>query len=304
VSFDSVGHRVGSVAFAVSFVLVLAAAVSIAAEGAPPAFDYDRATPLDVREGKATRPPGEVLVRDLTYLRLSGGRNGATLVSPRTPPRGLRPALLFVHWYGPESPTSNRGQFLEEAIGLARSGAVSLLVDTMWSDPKWFPSRTPADDLPNSIAQVKELRRALDVLTARPGVDPKRVAYVGHDFGAMYGALLGGSDGRPAVYVLMAGTKSFSDWFLLGRKLQGEAREAVVRELSVLDPARHVGAVAPAPVLFQFARKDHFVPEADAQAFFAGAREPKELRWYDAGHGLNDEAAHDRVAWLKAKLGL
>ena len=76
----------------------------------------------------------------------------------------------------------------------------------------------------------------------------------------MYGAVLASCDRRVAAYVLMAGTKSFSDWFLLGSKLEGDARAAVVRELAVLDPSRHAGAIAPAPVLFQFARKDEIRP--------------------------------------------
>ena len=83
------------------------------------------------------------------------------------------------------------------------------------------------------------------MLLSEPGVDRKRVAYVGHDFGAMYGALLAGVDRRPAAYVMIAGTKSFSDWYLLGRKLEGAARQAVVDELAPLDPTRHIGKAAP-----------------------------------------------------------
>jgi fermentation-respiration switch protein FrsA (DUF1100 family) len=227
-----------------------------------------------------------------------------TLVSPRIAATEPRPAVLFVHWYGSPPPQSDRRQFLEEALDLAQFGVTSLLIDTPWSDPKWFATRNPAEDMPFSVAQIKELRRALDVLTARDGVDPRRVAFVGHDFGAMYGAVLASCDRRIAAYVLMAGTKSFSDWFLLGSKLEGDARAAVVRELAVLDPSRHAGAIAPSPVLFQFARKDEYVPEAGAEAFFAGARDPKERRWYDCDHALNGEAAADRMVWLKTKLGL
>ncbi len=91
----------------------------------------------------------------------------------------------------------------------------------------------------------------------------------------MYGSLLGGADRRVSAYVLIAGTKSFSDWYLLGRKLEGDARAAVVRELAPLDPAARVGDLAPSPVLFQFGTQDHFVPAASADAFFAGATEPE-----------------------------
>ena len=47
---------------------------------------------------------------------------------------------------------------------------------------------------------------------AHPQIDEARLAYVAHDFGAMYGAVLAGVDPRPQWYVLMAGTPVFSDW--------------------------------------------------------------------------------------------
>lgn len=276
-------------------------ALTIGDSSSPPRYDYDTKAPLDVQMG-ATATRQAAVLRELTYSKLAGGRTGATLVTPKA--TGRHAAVLFVHWYDSDATNSNRTQFLDEAVDLAQSGAVSLLIDTMWSDTKWFGTRNPADDVSNSVAQVKELRRALDVLTSRPEVNAKRIAYVGHDFGAMYGSLLGGSDRRVSAYVLIAGTKSFSDWYLLGRKVEGEARAAVIRELAPLDPADRVAELAPSPVLFQFGTQDHFVPAASADAFFAGAREPKEMRRYDCGHEMNAAATSDRKAWVKAKLGL
>ena len=44
--------------------------------------------------------------------------------------------------------------------------------------------------------------------------------------------------------------------------------------------------------------------EGESQRFFEAASEPKEIRWYDAGHFLNDQAHQDRIAWLGERLGL
>jgi len=44
--------------------------------------------------------------------------------------------------------------------------------------------------------------------------------------------------------------------------------------------------------------------EGDAQQFFEAASEPREIRWYDAGHFLNDQARQDRMAWLGERLEL
>ena len=174
----------------------------------------------------------------------------------------------------------------------------------MWSDPAWFRSRDSAQDYDHSVEQVRALRRALDVLLARPDVDKTRVAYVGHDFGAMYGAVLAGVDPRVnAALALQAGTTSFADWFLLSAKLAGAERERFVKKLEPLDPVHYVGQ-ARAPVYFQFANEDVYVPKASADAFFAAAAEPKEIHWYEAGHGLSEQAVRDRQDWLAARLGL
>ena len=40
-------------------------------------------------------------------------------------------AVLYVHWYEPESPDSNRRQFVSEAREMAKRGATCLLIETM-----------------------------------------------------------------------------------------------------------------------------------------------------------------------------
>jgi dienelactone hydrolase len=267
-----------------------------AAALSPNAFEYGR-RPLDVHTDSLERRGG-IEVRDITFANTAGGRTAAYLVKPA---KGRGPGILFVHWYEPHAKDSNRTQFLGQAVELACGGATALLIETMWSEPKWFSTRDRKKDFEESIRQVRELRRALDVLTAQD-VDRTRIAYAGHDFGAMYGAVLAGIDRRVKVWALQAGTSSFSLWYLLGTNLQGPERQAVVDRLAPLDPVRYIGRAAPSPVLFQFGRKDPYVPEKRAREFFDAARQPKSILWYDAGHELNDSAIRDRQAWLKKVL--
>ena len=234
----------------------------------------------------ARTPFGEQRVAEL--FRPEGGDNLA--------------AILFVHWYEPESPNSNRHQFEHDAKQLAKQGAVCLLVETLWSDIDFFLKRTQADDARNSIQEAVNLRRALDFLLQQNGVDKNRVAVVGHDFGGMYGVLMGSVDQRPTHYVIMAATPRFSDWYLYFPKLEGAARAEFISQMSELDPITHVANLAPAPILFQFSTNDFHVLRERAQEFFNAAREPKELKWYDAGHGLNDNATQERQAWLLQQL--
>lgn len=265
----------------------------------PPLFEYDRAALPDIRE-IYTEPKDGVVYHDFTFDTPFGYRRAASFVRPDS--AGPTAGVLYVHWYEPWSPTSNRRQFLDEARLLAQRGVTSLLVETMWSDDDWFYKRTQQDDRQASIQQVIELRLALDLLLAQPGVDPRRIAYVGHDFGAMYGVLMGSVDPRPACYVLMAGAPRFPDWYLYYPDLQGEARQAYIESMQAFDPANHVARLSPAPVLFQFGADDFHVPRERAQAFYDSAAEPKTLAWYEAGHGLNEQAKEDRLAWLSKQL--
>src|SRR6266498_2203537 len=161
-------------------------------------------------------------------------------------------AILYSHWYEPQSPDSDRSQFVEEAKQMARCGATCLLIETLWSDPDFFLKRTQAEDIQNSVEEVVNTRRAIDMLLSQPNIDAKRFAFVGHDFGGMYGVLAGSLDQRPTHYVIMAATPRFPDWYLYAPKMEGEAREAFISQFSALDPITHIPNLSPAPVLFQF----------------------------------------------------
>jgi dienelactone hydrolase len=221
-------------------------------------------------------------------------------------PEGEAPlaAILYVHWYEPESIDSHRTQFEEEAREMARLGAVCISIETLWSDRDFFLKRTQAEDMQNSMEEVVNLRRAMDLLLSQPKVDARRFAYVGHDFGGMYGVLAGSLDGRPTHYVLMASTPRFPDWYLYLPSLEGEARQAFIRQMAEIDPITHVPNLSPASILFQFATDDFHVPKERAEEFFAMAKAPKEMKWYEARHGLNEAATQERKAWLREKLKL
>jgi cephalosporin-C deacetylase-like acetyl esterase len=55
-----------------------------------------------------------------------------------------------------------------------------------------FPTSTcqKCPPLDMEIQAVVDLRRGIDLLLARSDVDPKRLAYVGHSYGAQWGSIL------------------------------------------------------------------------------------------------------------------
>ncbi|MEP6894211.1 MAG: hypothetical protein ABI986_01260, partial [Chloroflexota bacterium] len=80
--------------------------------------------------------------------------------------------------------------------------------------------------------------------------------------------------------------------------------ETFIQSMTEIDPITHAPSLAPASVLYQFAMDDRHVPKERAEEFFASTNEPNILKWYEAGHGLNESATSDRKAWLREKLGL
>jgi cephalosporin-C deacetylase-like acetyl esterase len=250
----------------------------------------------------STRELDDASIRTLIFTSPGGVRRCAQLIKPTT--SGPYPAILYVHWYEPESPDSNRTQFYDEALEMAGYGAASLLVETLWSDRDFFLKRTQAEDEDNSLQQVVELRTAMDILLAEEDIDPRRFAYVGHDFGAMYGVAVGSIDPRPTHYVLMAGTPRFHEWYLYYPLLEGDERDKYIERMAQYDPINRVANLAPARLFFQFATDDFHVPVDRAEEFFAAANEPKRLEWYDSDHGLNEAARRDRVAWLREQFKL
>jgi dienelactone hydrolase len=263
-------------------------------------FRYDSSQRLNISEN-SSEVHGTIVVHDISFDDVAGQRMNAYLVVPQG--KGPFAAVLYVHWLG-DPETSNRTQFLKEAEDLAQHGAVALLVDMPWSVSGWFTNRKLADDYEFSVRQVQNLRRSVDVLLQRPDVDRKRVAYVGHDFGATYGAILIGVDARIRYAVLIAATPILSDWFLLGAKIQGDERQAYIQKMAPLDPTNFIGKVKSVPVLLQFATTDKFISRDKAELFVRSASEPKEFHWYEAGHEMNAQAATERAAWLEMQLKL
>jgi hypothetical protein len=256
-------------------------------------FSYDQSAPLNLVEKKTTSQKG-VEVVDIVF-DAADRKVSAFLVRPQGKPTA---AVLWAHWYGEEA-NPNRKEFLVDALELARDGVVSLLPQGFFP---WTESVSEDADVDRQLTvdQVVHLRRGLDVLQEQAGDVP--VGFVGHDYGAMFGALLV-VDKRPQTYVLMAPDATFSNWFLK-YFVRGASKTELDRAFAPLEPVNNVGDAAPASVFFQFAKSDRYVPGYVADKLMEAASEPKKAESYDAGHELDDAARKDRLAWLREELGL
>ena len=272
-------------------------------------LDYDESAPLNLHEIGVEERDGAI-VRDVTFDS-PGAVVAAYIVEPAavdaTPAAAPdRAGIVFFHWLETGSPTSNRTEFLPDAVTLAQEGVVSVLVQ---GDFPWLkdPANLEADQAA-VVTEALKVRRGIDLLLARGDVDPARIAVVGHDYGAMYAILLAGVDPRPKAFVLMAATPHHADWnvpfWLAPGGLDEAGQAAYMAGMAPLDPISAVADAAPAALLFQFAREDVYIPESTALEFYTAASEPKRLELFDAEHPLNDEATASRMVWLRGQLGL
>lgn len=278
-------------------------------------YDYDAKALLDVREVGRDHRDGAIVI-DFTYAGARGGRVPAYLVLPQSG-GGPFAAILYGHWMMPGSPLRNRREFLEEALVMARAGAVSLLIDAPYNRPGFAREtdemREAVQSSEFSRQQVIDFRRGLDLLLARGGVDPKRVAYVGHSFDAHVGAILAGVEKRIGSFVLMAGLYADEefvfdpenkDMVALRARVGDEAVRAYFRDYAWDDPVHFIGRSSPAHVFLQYGRLDKPITEKMARRSFELFGEPRKIGFYDAGHALDAAARRERVEWLARRLSL
>jgi cephalosporin-C deacetylase-like acetyl esterase len=274
-------------------------------------FDYDAHAPLDIKEVSVQDRAG-VKVHDITYASPKGGVVPAYLVVPHE--KGKFAAILWGHWMMPNSPTANRSEFLDEAVALASAGVVSLLIDAPMVRPGFSPDADPLGPQAAEVTrqEVLDLRRALDLLLARPDVDPKRIAYVGHSFGASCGAILDAVDKRPAAFVFMGNPVAVSDMLTsdlpmiveFRKKVGDEKIKAFLDKYGWTDPGEYAVYLGPSPALFQYATHDEFMTVPMEQKYFDMSKGPKEINFYDSNHALNAQARNDRYEFLRKYLAL
>jgi len=262
-------------------------------------YRYDRAAPLNIERKELASRAGYRLY-SISYALPKGGHMPGLLVIPSRP--GRKPAIVWMH-------SGGAIRFLGNAVLMARAGAVSLLV----GEAEGLPGGTAELARDQLIEDVIGLLRAADLLQTQSDVDPSRLALVGHSSGAMMGAVAVSIDDRFRSAVFEVGLLGMSihiatspgPWAAGVRKELGDQLPRFLKVISVVDASNYIGHAPAIPKLFQSALQDPGVPVKDAEDFFKAATEPKELKWYDSSHDIDDIAAlADRARFLAKTLHL
>jgi cephalosporin-C deacetylase-like acetyl esterase len=272
-------------------------------------FDYDSHQPLDIHD-KSVKDFNCGVIHDITYVSPSGGLVSAYLIVPKG--NGPFAAIVFGHWGN-----GTRGEFIPEANTYACAGVVSLLPDYRWERPRpWYSGvddfAHPDSDRKARINTVIEVRRAIDLLLTRTDVDPKRIGYVGHSFGAQWGAILAAVEPRIKVAVLMAGAAEEADLLLRSDKPQiADLRASLPKGqletyLKTLEDINAINYVRYSQIalLLQFANFEQYFDRSSMDRYAAAVAGPKAVLFYDSAHDLNDpQAFKDRFDWLAKHIG-
>jgi dienelactone hydrolase len=193
---------------------------------------------------------------------------------------------------------------------LASFGAVVIAIDAPFARRGGSPVRFTAQDRAEQIQLIKDLQRAVDVLRAQDNVDDGRIAYLGISYGGAMGALFVGIERRLKAAVLVVGDGGLVSHFTGPEDVSSMAglscatRVSWLRSMAPVEPIRFIPHAPPTALLLQNGRTDNLVPMADAEALHAAVPEPRTIRWYAAGHGLDQQAMFDRHDWLHEKIGL
>lgn len=255
----------------------------------------------------------ERAIRGGRRLDLTFGREGddervpAVLLIPDGAARDRpAPGAVLLHGF-----TSRKEQMADTVgVPLLAHGVASLAIDlplhgeriaegqgTHWGSDA-LPRAVDRSAFGNPLALAgswrtaqRETALALGYVGARPEVDRERLAMVGYSMGSFLGVLVAAAEPRVRALVLAAG----------GDLPDGTPFARVVRTLA--DPLRAVRRLDGRPLLMVHGRRDTTVTPAQAQRLFDAAREPKELRWYEAGHYLPPRAIDEAGEWLVGRLG-
>lgn len=251
----------------------------------------------------ALRPAvqSSVVIRDVT-LNVHGTAVSMYVVAPAGHPAHSHAGILFMHWFAPGTVGADRTEYLADAVGLAERGTVSFLPQGgfPWqADP--VGTKADARAIRDQLAVFRGL---LHRLANRADVDPTRVAVVGHDYGAMYAALLARSDRNVHAAVLETPDATWENWFLkfwLG--YEGDRATRYAATFAGLEPVDAIHGLGDR-IYLQFADDDFFIPE-EVRTAFAESDPGAKVSLYAAEHELNTtDATADRLAWLETELDL
>ena len=257
----------------------------------PPALRPNEAAPA------ATAPATPRAVDNLNIVRLrftdaDGDVVPALLCTPKDQ-KGPFPLVVAVHGL-----TSNKAQVVAQvAPALAARGFAVLAADMPRhgerpGDPYTILDKyNPLRAFTMARQAINDVRQCIDLAEARSDLDTSNgVIMVGFSMGSWISSVVGPLEDRVKAMALIVGGAHDTPRLAL-----------MLPQIAAWEPRLALAHFAGRPLLMLNGKHDHVVVPEMAKRLYVAAPEPKEQRWYDAGHLLTKEAFEEAADWVAQK---
>ena len=267
-------------------------------------YEYDRSEPLNPVVSKSWESEGYVAYK--LYYRSVGGQTVPVVLT--IPERGEPPypCIVFLHGYG-----GRKEDGLQLANVFSAHGYAVFSIDAPFHGERSEPGKVlyspdPEELKANVVQTVLDLRRGVDFLETRDDVDSRRIGYGGGSMGGIIGALFVSVEPRIRAAVIVVGggnlplmikeSRHYSTPPIRARlERLGITYEELGKVLAPIDPLNFIHLFSPRPIQFHCGLYDDIVPAETQRQLAEKAGEPKEVYWYEAGHGIPLEPMLERV---------
>jgi len=258
-------------------------------------YEYDKSKPLNP-QSTILKETEEYIVEKIYYDSTNNQRVPSLLVIPKkgSPPY---PCIVFLHGY---SGRKENVMPLAE-VGVSR-GFAFFSIDAPFHGERSIPGKelySPVlkELIRNVVQTVHDLKRGVDLLETRNEIDSERIGYAGGSMGGIIGSLFVSVEPRIKAAVIVVGGGNLPLMIKESKHRSAPPiRERISREgisedqlrkiLAPIDPINFIHLVSPRPIQFHCGKYDEIVPAETQRQLAEKAGEPKEVYWYEAGHGL------------------
>ena len=252
------------------------------------AYDYDNSAAPDVKEEPVAND--NMMVLHITFTGPDGKPVSGTFMRPKAD--GIYPCALVLHGL------TNTKEVAISLFGnrLVAKGFAILALDAPGHGHNQPPNKSYWRDTVYTRAVhqgVRNYRRALDYLTARPDIDKERIGAIGNSMGAIMSAITGSVDDRIKAVSLCVG----GDPFLAVARTRSHPEDYDV------SPSLYIPHFAPRPVLMFNSRTDPVMVLPAALVLQNAVKEPKQIRWFAGTHDVPEPVRQRAEDWLITKLG-